>query len=114
MLVWGSEDELFPQNGFVVYAEEMLGTRTSFSLSQTRSYMLTRHGCEDFEVNQVQSETSAYNVIRIVYLRCHAPAVLYFVGGLGHEYPDEVELKLLDNQTDALMEDAIFDFLLAL
>lgn len=113
MLVWGSDDELFPQNGFVVYAEEITGTRTSFSVTQTRTYMLTRHQCDDFEANQVQLEDSDYGVIRIVFLRCDTPAILYLIGDLGHEYPRDIEIKFLNNRTTGTMEEAFFDFFTA-
>lgn len=111
LLIWGSADEVFPQSGFIVY-EPNAGYRSSFSFTQTRTYLRSRYQC-DFSNEPVRVETEgATPILRELYSACadDKVALLYAMAGFGHAWIDSVELHLLDNQTIATMDRAIFDF----
>jgi polyhydroxybutyrate depolymerase len=111
VLVWGTEDDVFPTQGFIWAAPDGK-IRSSFSLNQTRSYFLTRNQCPTAASPiQVHTENSAYPVQREIYIGCGSgvPTLFYLLVGEGHNWPDGVEITLLDNQTPAPIEMSFFE-----
>lgn len=110
VIVWGTSDEVFLINGFVWVTPDGK-IRSSLSLNQTRSYLLTRYLCDkNVSPTQVQTENSKYRIQREIY-NCGAgvPALLYLVVDAKHGWPDGSEITLLDGKTAAPIEMTFFE-----
>lgn len=112
MLVWGSDDDAFPVNGFVLARPN--GTfRSSLSYAQTRSYFATRFGCgAEVQPRPVETRESIFPVLEERYVGCASgvPAVFYAIAGETHDWPARARFTFLDGQTIVNAEEAIFQF----
>lgn len=110
VIVWGTEDIVFPLEGFVWVTPDGK-IRSSFSLNQTRSYFATRYQCETVSpALQAESEDSPFDVHRQIYTGCNSgvPAIFYLIIGEEHGWP-RAEIIQLDGETVAPIEMAFFE-----
>jgi polyhydroxybutyrate depolymerase len=110
VLVWGSADEVFPVGGFVWASNGKI--RSSFSLNQTRSYLLTHYQCQSVGApSPAQTVDSAYAVQREILIGCGSgvPAFLYLIVGAEHGWPDTSKITLLDGETEASISMTFFE-----
>jgi polyhydroxybutyrate depolymerase len=111
MLVWGMEDATFPTDGYVVERDGNR-IRSSFSLSQTRSYINSHYGCDERpQAARVEVEGSSHPVVMEQYTDCAngTSATLFAIVGHDHSFPQRPRIHLSDGQTGD-MQDAIWQF----
>lgn len=111
ILVWGNADEMLPPEGFI-WVRPDGKIRSSLSLNQTRSYLLTHFQCQ--AVNppaQVEGTNSAYPIQREIYNNCGTgtPAFFYYIIGETHRWPDTSKIIMLDGTTEGSIEMTFFE-----
>lgn len=112
MLIWGSEDDVFPASGYVLVGQDG-SVRTSISYAQTRTFMATRFGCGiQVESRYVETEASPYQVLEERYIGCASgvPSVFYALAGQNHSWPERAQFTFLDGRTTGNAEEAIYFF----
>ncbi len=112
MLIWGSEDDVFPVSGYVLVGQDGR-VRTSLSYTQTRTYLATRFGCgSQVESRQIETSNSPFQVLEQRYIGCASgvPSVFYAIAGQDHGWPARAEFTFLDGRTSGNAEEAIFYF----
>jgi len=112
MLIWGSEDDVFPSSGYVLVGQDGR-VRTSISYIQTRTFMATRFGCgTQVEPRYVETAASPFQVLEERYIGCDSgvPAVFYAIVGQNHSWPERARFTFLDARTTGNMEETIYFF----
>ena len=112
LFVWGTEDSAFPTGGYVI-EQENGRIRSSFSLAQTRSYLITHYGCETRpQAIRIESESSPYPVVSETYSDCidGSTARLLVLVDHDHGFPIAPRMMLADG-TFGSTQEAIWDFI---